>query len=558
MGEMTSRAALVGIIVVGCVACRARGPGSTQPPISRNVSATSADAIRADVAFLADDALEGRGTGTRGFELAAKYLRTQLIAAGATPVVAGTDYFQHVPLLRTHVDPDATHLTIERGGASTRLLYNTDYLLFDTHRDLSGGASGRVVFVGYGVTAPELHYDDYAGLDVRGAIVAMVEFEAPPAFPATLRAYHSDFDVKRANAMRHGAVGAFFVRSKAEQERFPWTAMLREVQIGFNSLRWVGEDGRPDAIMDSLQVIGDLNAFAAETLFKGEAHELPDILTSIDKGNPPKFALSKRITVAYRAQHETVNAVNIVGEFEGSDPALKNEYVVYSAHADHLGIGPVVDGDAIYNGAMDNAGGCAVLLEVARAFGRLSPRPARSVLFVFVTAEEAGLQGSDYFAHHPVVPRNRLVADINIDGGTTLASVTDLIAWGSEHSSLGSVAERVAKQTGWTLSPDPFPEQGFFVRSDQYSFVKAGIPSLYVDFGFQSAKPGVDVKAIVNKWMVTKYHSPKDDVTQPIQYPDSARLAGFLFGVGDAVAMDPQRPRWNDNDFFESRFASAP
>jgi Zn-dependent M28 family amino/carboxypeptidase len=305
---------------------------------------------------------------------------------------------------------------------------------------------------------------------------------------------------------------------------------------------------------DQLQVMGVLNRPGAEALFAGEDHQLADVFAAAEKGQPPRFALSKTVTAHFAARHERVESVNIVAQFEGSDPALKNEYVIYTAHADHLGIGPAVDGDSIYNGAMDNAGGCAVLLEIARAFGGLPERPRRTIVVMMVTGEEAGLLGSDYFAHYPTVPIGRIVANINIDGGTSLTPVSDIIAWGAEHSTLGGVVQRVASQTGFVVSEDPFPEEGVFVRSDQYSFVKQGIPSLFVEVGVKSTTPGVDALAIFKKWLVTNYHSPKDDVSQPIQYQTSARFAGFAFALGHAIAMAPEPPRWNENDFFGSKF----
>ncbi len=510
--------------------------------------------VRAHLAFLADDALEGRGTGSRGYDLAAKYLRTQLQAFGSDGGAADGGYFQTVPLVRTEVDAAATSFELQGVGASRRLAYGNDYALIDTHGDLAGQASGRVVFVGYGVTAPERNYDDYAGLNVDGAIVVFMAFSAPPSFPPTLRAYYSNLDVKRANAVQHGAVGALALRGPAEEKRFPWPSVLRELQIGWNSMRWLGLDGGAGGLGDGLQVMGLLNRSGAEALFADEERQPSDIFAAIEGDDPPRFALSKEITIRYAARHQTLESPNVIARFEGSDPELKNEYVLYTAHADHLGIGPVVNGDDIYNGAMDNASGCAVLLEIARAFGRLAERPKRSVLFAFVTGEEQGLLGSDYFAHYPTVPLGSIVANINVDGGAALTPVSDVFAWGSEHSSLGGVVEHAASATGFSVSPDPFPEEGLFVRSDQFSFVKQGVPALFLEVGVHSKTPGVDALALLKNWLVTNYHSPMDDVRQPIDYETSARFAGFAFAVGQRVATDQQRPQWNQNDFFGQTF----
>ena len=542
-----------GVVLLSCAIAAmglASGPSSDA---EEGLPRVRPEAIRAHLAFLADDALGGRGTGSPGYELAAKYIRAQLMAFGATSGPGHPDSFQNVPLVRTRVDPQATRFEVKGPGAARQLVYGTDYVLLDTHRDSEGGASARVVFVGYGVTAPELGYDDYAGLDVKGAIVAYLEFESPPTFAPAVRAHYADHDGKRANAARHGAIGVIEVRSPAEESRLPWAGLLRELQTGWNSLRWLDVDGTPGGLNDQVRVLAILNRSGADVLFGGEAHEARDVFAAAEKGRPPRFTLSKTVTAHFGARHERVESVNVVAAFPGSDPTLRNEYVVYTAHVDHLGIGPVVDGDTVYNGAMDNAAGCAVLLEVARAFGALPERPRRSVMFVFVTGEEAGLLGSDYFAHHPPVPLDRIVANINIDGGASLVPVSDVIAWGAQHSTLGGVAMRAATRVGLSVSPDPFPEEGLFVRSDQYSFVKFGVPALFISVGVKGTTPGVDALAVLKKWLVTTYHSPKDDVTQPIHYETSAKFAGFAFVLGHTIAMESQRPRWNDNDFFERR-----
>lgn len=546
-----------GIVLLSCaIAGVGPAPGASSA-VDEALKQIRPEAIRAHLAFLADDALEGRGTGSRGYELAAKYLRAQLMALGATPVPGHPDYFQTVPLVRTRVDPQATKLELHHRDSVRPLVYGTDYVLLDTHRDAKGGASGRVVFVGYGVTAPEFGHDDYEGLDVKGAIVAYLELEAPATFPPAVRAHYANPDVKRANAARHGAVGAVIVRSPATEARLPWSGLQRELQIGANSLRWLDPDARPGGLDDGLQLMACLNRSGADLLFGGEAHAAADVFAAAEKGRPPRFALTKTVTAQFGARHGRIESVNVMAVLPGSDPTLENEYVVYSTHVDHLGIGPVVDGDAIYNGALDNAAGCAVLLEIVRAFAALPEPPRRSVMFVFVTGEEAGLLGSDYFAHYPPVARDRIVANITFDGGVSLVPVTDVVAWGAEHSTLGGATTRAAAAAGVTLSPDPFPEEGFFVRSDQYSFVKFGIPAVFVSLGFESATPGVDALAVFKKWLVTVYHSPKDDATQAFHYETSARFARFVFLLGRTIAMESQRPAWNQHDFFGKQFAPS-
>ncbi|HOW73017.1 MAG TPA: M20/M25/M40 family metallo-hydrolase [Phycisphaerae bacterium] len=402
------------------------------------------------------------------------------------------------------------------------------------------------------MTAPEHGYDDYADLDVKGKIVAILAWEAPSSFPPTVQAYYSDGDVKRANAIAHGAIGVLNIASPATEKRLPWTLLLRGVRS--NSLRWLNANGQPGGLDDSLKVCAALSRSGAEALFANETHGLAEVFEAAEKGTPPRFALSKSVAIRFRSRHEKVESDNLAAVLEGSDPVLKREYVLYSAHVDHLGIGDAVDGDSIYNGAIDNAWGCAVLLEVARAFAALPERPRRSIIFLFVTGEEAGFLGSDYFACHPTIPQGQIVADINFDGGPTLASAGDVVAFGAEHSSLRAEVQHAASQTGFAVSSDPFPEQGVFLRSDQFSFVKKGIPSIMISLGVNSMQPGVDGLALWKRWLATVYHSPKDDLSQPISYESSARFARFAFQLGYGIAMETKRPRWNDNDFFGKKF----
>jgi Zn-dependent M28 family amino/carboxypeptidase len=247
----------------------------------------------------------------------------------------------------------------------------------------------------------------------------------------------------------------------------------------------------------------------------------------------------------------------VVAKLEGSDPALKSEYLVYSAHLDHVGIGEPVNGDKIYNGALDNASGSATLLEVARAFSTMNPRPRRSILFVLVTGEEAGLLGSDYFAHYPTVPKSSIVADLNVDEVLLLWPMQDVIAFGAEHSSLEVVIKQAAKRMNLVESPDPMPDEVVFIRSDQYSFVRQGIPSTMPSPGFKSSDPKIDPAAIFGKWEETRYHQPQDDMDQPgLDFDAAAKFARFVFLCGYLVTEDAQRPTWNKGDFFGEHYGS--
>jgi len=515
----------------------------------------SPEAIKANLEFLADDALEGRRTGTRGHELAARYMAAQFAAVGLKGGMPGGSYYQKVPFRRTEILPEATSMALSGGGKTTRLKYGIDFLLLDAHQAAQGSVSAPVVFVGYGVSAPELNYDDYAGLDVKGKIVAMLYFEAPTKFPGPVRGYYMNDDVKRETAAAHGAAGILQVLTPELQKKFPWQAMQRELAIGFNSMRWLDGRGRVHGLDARLGPGPALNRSAAEALFEGEKHGLAEIFAASAKGEPPRFATTKTATVRYKSRHTPVESANVVAVLEGADPTLRSEYVVFSTHIDHLGIGPVVDGDAIYNGALDNASGCAAMLEIARAFSQMPARPRRSVMFVAVTGEEQGLLGSDYFASNSPVPIEKVVANINFDGTVPyVPSLRDVIAHGSAHSSLGRTAAQAAGESGFEISPDPFPDEGMFVRTDHYSFVTQGVPALYLDLGFKSSEPGVDVPKVRKQWLVTVYHSPKDDVSQKFDYPTGARFARFAGLLGYKVATETERPKWNEGDFFGKRF----
>jgi Zn-dependent M28 family amino/carboxypeptidase len=250
-----------------------------------------------------------------------------------------------------------------------------------------------------------------------------------------------------------------------------------------------------------------------------------------------------------------VTSPNVVAKLDGSDPVLKNEYVVYTAHLDHIGIGGEVKGDRIYNGALDNASGTAVMLELARAFAAMQPRPKRSILFVSVTGEEAGLLGSDFFASHPTVPKASIVANVNLDESGILWPLRDVIAYGAEHSSLGAVARQAAAQVGIALSPDPAPEQVLFVRSDQYSFVKQGVPSVFTVIGFTSDDPTIKPKEIWDVWEAERYHQPQDDMQQPgLRFGEALTFAKFNFLLGHLVSEDAKRPAWNSDSFFGAMY----
>jgi hypothetical protein len=516
------------------------------------------EAIRAHMQFLADDLLEGRGTGSRGYEIAAKYVAARFEALGLQPAGDRGSYFQSVPLMGISTLGSRSSLALIRDGKRTELKYGGDYLLSSA---ILGDDDVRVtaplVFAGFGVTAPEQGYDDYAGLDVRGKIVVVLS-GAPSSFPGDQHAYYSVTQFKTDGALARGALGVLGIFTPADARRLPWPMIVRA--LGSPGYQWLNESGAPHRARPDARGFGVLNAKAAESLFAGAPQPLAEVLKAAEAGHPPRFALPGEVELHTVSERKRASSPNVAALLAGSDPRLRDEVVVLTAHLDHLGIGEPVNGDAIYNGAYDNASGIASLLEMANAFVSLPAPPRRSVLFLAVAGEEQGLQGSEYFVEHPTLSRDRIVADVNVDMFLMLQPLQDVVAFGAEHSSLGKIAERAAGRLGLKLSPDPFPEQVVFIRSDQFSFIRGGIPALFVNPGFGAG--GTDGGAAGGspalQWLQTTYHQPSDDMSQKFDFAAGAKFVQLNFLIAYLVAQDDAAPRWNPGDFFGEQHAQPP
>jgi Zn-dependent M28 family amino/carboxypeptidase len=319
-------------------------------------------------------------------------------------------------------------------------------------------------------------------------------------------------------------------------------------------MSWVNLSGEAANYFPELQGSALLNVPPAEDLFKRAPISFEDALDAAEAGNPLSTPLGTQVTLARRTDHETISSPNIIGVLRGSDPELAKEYVVFTAHLDHVGIGAAVDGDTIYNGMYDNAMGTALLIETARAFAAMPTPPKRSIMFIALTGEERGLVGSDYFAHYPTVPSDSLVANVNLDMPLLLYPLADVIAFGAEHSSLEVVISEAIVDEDFVLSPDPIPEEVLFIRSDQYSFVKQGVPSVFLVPGFTSTDAEIDGGVLFNEHLKTHYHQPSDDLTRPIDWDSALRFARANVRIGFAVAEDDERPTWNEGDFFGDKF----
>lgn len=510
------------------------------------------ESIRADMRFLSDDLLEGRGTGTRGHEIAAKFMATQFEALGLQPAGDNGSYWQDVPLRSMRVNGDKSTLTFVHDGKEEKLVFRQDFLTRSDPGRAQSSVDAPVVFAGFGVTAPEQKYDDYKNIDARGKIVAVMY--GAPNFQSAIRAHYSSSESKSENAVAHGALGVIVLDDPTLEKMYSFNERVRDLAIP--QYRWLDKQGKPADYHPELRVIANLSLDATKKFFAASGHAADEIFAATKAGNPGAFDTGITAKIYNETKSVDVHSPNVVAKIEGSDPALKDEYVVYTAHLDHLGIGEPVKGDKIYNGALDNASGSAMLLEVARSFMRMDPRPRRSILFVNVTGEEAGLLGSDYFANYPTVPKYSIVADINVDEILMLWPMKDVIAFGAEHSSLGEVVKQAAERMHLLVSADPMPQEVIFIRSDQYSFVKQGIPSIMPSPGFQSSDPKFDPMKIFGEWEETRYHQPQDDMEQPgLDFHAAAEFARFAFLCGYIVSQDQQRPTWNKGDFFGEHYA---
>lgn len=517
-------------------------------------AAADARRIEADVRYLADDLLEGRETGSRGYDLAALYVAQRLRAMGLRPAGENGGYTQRVPLLRAQRLAEGNELVIERKGATTALRFRDQFLPLLNFDRPQARVEAPAVFVAQAVHAPELGHDDFAGLDLRGKI-AVLFGGAPARFAPDQRAFYSSTDEKLRALAQRGAVGAVFVATTGDEQTYPWARSAEDWQRPGMRLR--GADGRALDSTPQLQVVARVSTAVADVLLAGNGHTAAELYRATDAGRLRGFELPGRIVLAARNSIAPLESRNVVARLPGSGRALADEHVVFSAHLDHVGLGPPVDGDAIYNGAVDNALGVAVMLEAARKLAAAPSAPRRSMLFVAVTGEEKGLLGAQWFAQHPTVPGAALVANLNLDMPMLLAPTRDVVPIGIEHSSLAPLLRQAARDVGVKLSADPAPEQSLFVRSDQYAFIRAGVPAVYLNGGIEGAGLGDDPRAAQREYLRLRYHQPSDDVRQAIQYADAARLARLNARLGRLIGDAPQRPAWNSGDFFGRRFGAA-
>jgi hypothetical protein len=547
MNRPIAAAALCAVSVGLLPSCALR-PSASLPDVP-------AAAIEAHLRFLASDELQGRMTGTPEYRTAANYVASQFRQLGLEP--AGSEgYFQDVPYAASLIDAPRSSLKIHRGSSVRALKWKDEWVAGGHPTDARVRTRAPAVFVGYGVHAPALGYDSYAEVDVRGKI-AIIMAGAPKHFDANPRAYYSSGRVKDEAAAKHGAIGIVTLRNAYSIGEYEWASRVRNAGL-IPSMYWLSDEGRASNHQPSLRVEAGLSDNAAQALFRGARYSHEQLL-ALDRDGQllPSFALPLEIEMDWRSTVSRTAAPNVAAVLRGSDPALSEEYVVYTAHLDHLGVGAPVDGDAIYNGAYDNAMGVSILIETARVFSAMPKRPRRSILFLAVGGEERGLLGSDYFAEYPTVPRAGLAANINLDMPLFLYPVADVVAFGAEHSTLGPMVDAAARAEGLALSPDPLPDEVIFIRSDQYSLVRRGVPAVYLIPGFNSTDPAVKGEAVFRDFLKNHYHKPSDDLSRPVHWASVVRFTRTNARIGLAAANATQRPRWNPGNFFGELFAGS-
>ncbi len=497
------------------------------------------------VKVLADDNMEGRETGSAGLRRAEAYIVDQLKVAGLQP--AGSDgFYQPVKFESRQIVEKDSSLALVRNGKVEALTLGED-AYFNTRVDLAPELQAPLVFVGYGLSIPEKNYDDLAGLDLNGK-VAVILNGLPADIPGSLGSHYQSVAERWKTLRKAGVVGVVGIANPATMD-IPWSRM--SVNRTHPSMVLAGPEFN-ETQGEKLAVI--FNPASAGKLFEGSGHTFDEILSvAKERKQLPRFPLAASIEAKAKLEKNDLESANVIAKLPGNDPQLKNEYVVLSAHIDHLGIGEPINGDRIYNGAMDNASGSALLLDVASSLKKSPEKLKRSLLFLFVTGEEKGLLGSKYFAAHPTVDAKSMVSDINVDMFLPIVPLKLLTVFGLAESDLGDSAREVAQAYGISVRPDPEPQRNIFIRSDQYNFIRHGIPALAMGVG---VTPGSPEQKVFKDWLTQRYHAPSDDLNQPVDLQAAALYEEVIRGLMVSVAQNPQRPQWKQDSFFR-RYSQA-
>jgi Zn-dependent M28 family amino/carboxypeptidase len=509
--------------------------------------------LRGHIRFLADDLLEGRGPGTNGDLLAQRYIAAQFESLGMKPAAPGGGWFQPVPLVGVTTHVPAT-ITLQHDADELTLRRHDDYVFTSGKPAKTAGfENAELVFVGYGIVAPEFGWDDYKGMDLRGKVLVIMNNDPaddPNLFAGKRRLYYGRWDYKYEMAARKGAAGAIIIHT-APSAGYPFQVVQTS---------WSGEEFElRDTKGPRVEMRGWITEDAARRIAKVSGRDLDQLRASAEKKDFRPVPLGTKLSVALTCDIREQDTANVLGMLPGSDPSLAKETIVFMAHHDHLGIAEKPDstGDRICNGAVDNASGVGAMLAIAQAFSRL-PRTPRSVLFAAVGAEEQGLLGSAYLAQHPPLPAGYLAAVINIDGVNILGPTNDVQLIGSGKSSMDPIVQRVAKSQDRAVTPDQFPDRGYYYRSDQFSLAKIGVPGVYLHSGTSViGKPEGWGKKQLEEWTETKYHQPSDEYSDDWNLGGAVSDTQLLFFTGLIAARQSEFPKWMPGDEFEAARLAA-
>lgn len=510
------------------------------------------EAFRAHVAFLAHDLLEGRDTGSRGHEIAARYVAAHFEALGLKPGGDKGGWYQQVTFQKTSPGTTPGRLTLSGNGAARSWTNGGDVVIGLDPQRTGTDVSAPIVFAGYGLADKGLGLDDYRGIDARGKIVVVLR-GYPKGLPSEIGAHLSSTKADIAEA--HGAVGVISIDTLLSARTRAWS--VRQKGAGSSEFSWVDKNGKAHVEAPGIRTSAGVNDDVADALFAGARTGLAAVRAEADRANgrPKGFPLKGTVRITNEMVSERLTSPNVVGILPGADPRLEAEVVILSAHLDHVGIGKAKpddkpDTDKINNGALDNASGIATMLEVARAFASSPDKPRRTLVFLASTAEEKGLLGADYYANNPTVPLKSIIADVDLDMPLLLYPFTSVIAFGADHSTVGRVVRDAAAPMGIALEADPMPQEGIFTRSDHYMFVRKGIPAVFLATGFANGG-GAQWEAFLGG----NYHHPGDDLNQPIDWASGARFAEVNYRITRALADADEAPRWYQGDFFGDAFA---
>jgi len=563
MTMMTLRTTLLTALLLIPAACS----GTSSPPAqsaapaaaaSAPLPAIEAQAILDHIKVLASDEYEGRAPGTKGEDLTVKYIQEQYQKLGLKPGNPDGTYVQKVPLVGITAR-ETKPLTIAKGAATQTFKWGDDVVAWSKHvADRASIADSEVVFAGYGVEAPEFNWNDFKDLDVKGKTI-MVLVNDPqipdPADPSKLDAktfggkamtYYGRWTYKFEEGARKGAAGVLIVHETGPAG-YPFSVVQGNLNEKFDLVT-------PDKNMGRAAIEGWVTLDAAKKILALAGQDFDALKKQATSRDFKPVPLGLKAGFAISNTLRTIDSQNVVAKLEGSDPRLKDEYIVYSAHWDHLGVGAAVNGDTIYNGALDNASGVGSVLEIARALTKASPQPKRSILFLMVTAEEKGLLGSEYYSRNPLYPLDRTAANINIDGVNQWGRTKDITVVGLGASDLDDYLQTAAAEKGRTIGADPEPEKGFYYRSDHFNFAKQGVPALDPDAGIEFiGKPAEYGKQKRDEYTEHDYHAPSDEVKPDWDLTGAADDAELLFAVGYRVANADKYPEWRAGNEFKAK-----